>query len=421
MRLIKFTDLLKKYSKTSATGIFLLFFLHGCTVPKPVAFPSPVDTKSKAVSYPEKQVFSIPELGVYASNDFDGARLNDFEKINDSTVNLVIRPENSPINKSPYYAFTTWADTLRTIYFTFDYPSGYKHRYTPKLKTKNGNWAAADSTNIFLKDSQVIFKTRLSRDTLLIAAQEIFTSTDVKMWYSGLAKKYNSIHIRSAGQSVLGKNLPLLDIYSGEAKGKDIIVLLTRQHPPEVTGYMAFQSFLETLLEPSLLSEKFLQRYRILAFPIMNPDGVDMGHWRHNAGGIDLNRDWSRYRQPEVKNVAKIIETAAKKDKGRVILGLDFHSTYHDVFYTSPQRENTTLPGFIPEWFSVLEARLPDYKVNEDSSVSTRPVSQGWFLKRFKAVGITYEIGDATPRDFIQLKGKVSATAMMEILLNMSN
>jgi hypothetical protein len=33
-------------------------------------------------------------------------------------------------------------------------------------------------------------------------------------------------------------------------------------------------------------------------------------------------------------------------------------------------------------------------------------------------VGITYEIGDATPRDRIKLLGKVTAEEMMKILLN---
>jgi hypothetical protein len=30
-----------------------------------------------------------------------------------------------------------------------------------------------------------------------------------------------------------------------------------------------------------------------------NPDGVDKGHWRLNDGGVDLNRDWGPFTQPE--------------------------------------------------------------------------------------------------------------------------
>ena len=42
----------------------------------------------------------------------------------------------------------------------------------------------------------------------------------------------------------------------------------------------------------------------VIVYPLMNPDGVDEGHWRHNTGGIDLNRDWAHYNQPETRQVA---------------------------------------------------------------------------------------------------------------------
>ena len=67
------------------------------------------------------------------------------------------------------------------------------------------------------------------------------------------------------------------------------------------------------------MSHDFLTKYRILAFPIMNPDGVDLGHWRHNAGGIDLNRDWSKYHQPEIKNVIRFIEKELKTNNSELI------------------------------------------------------------------------------------------------------
>jgi len=99
-------------------------------------------------------------------------------------------------------------------------------------------------------------------------------------------------------------------------------------------------------------------------------------------------------------------------------LGLDFHSTYYDVFYTNTERKLTALPEFLPKWFSSLEERIPEYKVNEKPSISKQPTSKGWFINAHKAVGVTYEIGDDTPRDRIKLIGKESARAMMRILIN---
>jgi hypothetical protein len=391
--------------------------LVACTTVKEVTFKTPVDTTTKPIKTQAKQTYQIKDMGVFASNEFDGARLNGFNKENDSTAIVVVDPENTPINNSGYYAFSTWSSSPKTFYFKFQYTKGYKHRYIPKLKINN-NWSVIDNSLILKKDSIVTIKLNLGKEPILVAAQEIESSSDVKKWYTDVVKgKEDFVKIKNVGKSVQGRDLPVLDIYKGDKKNKDIIILLTRQHPPEVTGYYAFQSFLETILNDSVLSNKFLDRYRVLAFPIVNPDGVDLGHWRHNAGGVDLNRDWSKYRQPEIKQIVSFIEEINKKDSGRVILGLDFHSTLQDVFYTNKTRKGTSLPNFINDWFAGLEKNIPNYKVNEESGNSTKPVSKGWFLNRYKAVGITYEIGDATPKKSIKLFGSVSAEQMMNILL----
>ena len=49
----------------------------------------------------------------FASNDFDGARLNNVIQKNDSTFILSVLPENIPINPSPYYAFKVISNTTK--------------------------------------------------------------------------------------------------------------------------------------------------------------------------------------------------------------------------------------------------------------------------------------------------------------------
>ena len=93
----------------------------------------------------------------------------------------------------------------------------------------------------------------------------------------------------------------------------------------------------------------------------------------------------------------------------------------YDVFYTNKKREDTSLPNFVDDWFSGLEASIPNYKVNEAAGNSTKPVSKGWFLYGHNAVGITYEIGDTTPKKDIKQIGEASAKEMMRILTNTKN
>lgn len=407
-----------KINKPYYFGLFLsVLTLSGCINVKTVVFKTPVNTSSKPIHTQEKQTFNLKDVGVFVSNEFDAARLNGFEQINDSTAVVIINPENAPINNSAYYAFKAWSKSPRSFYFKFQYPKGYKHRYIPKLKINN-EWSIINSSQVFKTDSIVTIKLNLTKSPITVAAQEIQSSTDVRHWYTTLASnKADYVKLKNIGKTTLGRNLPVLDIHRGDSKNKDVIVLVTRQHPPEVTGFFAFQKFLETILNNSELSNRFLKKYHVIAFPIMNPDGVDLGHWRHNAGGVDTNRDWSLYNQPEVKQAVKYITKTLKKEDAKLVLGLDFHSTYEDVFYTNKIRKETTLPNFITDWFKALEANIPNYKVNEKAANSTKPVSKGWFLYGHNSVGITYEIGDKTSKEDIKLIGKVSAEQMMQILL----
>ena len=404
-------------SQFNSTILLLLIAVVSCTSVKEVNFKTPVDTSTKQIVFQQKKVYSTSN-NVYAANNFDGARLNDFQQENDSTFLAYIEPENTPINNSGYYSFKIWSKQEKNIYIKFKYPKGYKHRYIPKLKKNNTNWSSIDSSLVYKKDTLVSIKLFVSKDTTWVSAQEIVTSKDTENWYKDVVNNKSYVHVKSAGKSIQGRNLPVLDIYKGKKEQKPIVVLLTRQHPPEVTGFFAYQEFIETILKENSITNEFLHKYRILAFPIVNPDGVDLGHWRHNAGGVDTNRDWSKYRQPEINKVTQFIAKELKRNKTKIVLGLDFHSTYHDVFYTNKIRKGTTLPNFIDDWFSALEKNIPNYKVNEAAGNSTKPVSKGWFLYGHNAVGITYEIGDATPRNQIKLVGKVTAEEMMKILNN---
>ena len=398
--------------------LFIYIFLGGCVTTPKILFEDPVDTKNKRISIQEKKIFSFEDLGIYFSNDFQGARLNDVIKKNDSSFIISIFPENEPINPSPFYAFKAWSRSSKNIFIEFNYPEGYKHRYFPKIFS-DGKWLLSDSSSFHELENKRILKLTLNNRPIIISGQELNSSDIVYSWVNEVIRgKERYVTFKKIGKSKLKRPFMVIDIYKGSPEEKPIIVLITRQHPPEVTGYFAFKSYLSTILDENDLSSNFLEKYRVLAFPLMNPDGVDLGHWRHNAGGIDLNRDWSVYNQKEIKTTVDFISKTLKENNSTLVLGLDFHSTYYDVFYTNEERASTSMPYFLDLWFSSLEKVIPEYKVNEQPSVSKQPVSKGWFLNAHKAVGVVYEIGDDTPRDRIKLIGKESAISMMKIMLD---
>lgn len=410
----------KQYKTMKNLFYFLglgLLILSGCKSyqAKTYDFPKPVDTTSRPIEMQEKKVYKITQTGVSADNLFDGARLNNFELVNDNAYRATFSPENFPINHSAYYAFRIWSEANQTVQVELNYTK-HGHRYRPKISTDGENWILLDSAKIqFAPDSVNVFLTLdISPEKLWVAAQEVQNSTHTRQWCEEKAKHAN-VMLSSIGKSKLGRDLWLMDIHNGDVKGKDVIVIISRQHPPEVTGYLAMKAFIEEILADHKLANDFRKKYRLLVFPCMNPDGVDLGHWRHNAGGVDLNRDWAYYNQPENNQIANFIVKAVKQNKSDVILGLDFHSTWWDVYYT-----NREIPKHIPHfkeyWFAGIHQTLGE-EINEKPSFLGGPVSKNWILTQFDALGITYEIGDQTPRDYIKEKGKVTATEMMQLLI----
>ena len=108
--------------------------------------------------------------------------------------------------------------------------------------------------------------------------------------------------------------------------GIEVIVALTRQHPPETSGQEAYRGFVERLMKrDDAKANSFRGRHRMVLAPMPNPDGVEGGNWRLNAGGVDLNRDWGQFTQPETKALSDwIVQQAGDR---RVVAMMDFHST----------------------------------------------------------------------------------------------
>ena len=117
---------------------------------------------------------------------------------------------------------------------------------------------------------------------------------------------------------------PLHMLTIGEATAANLVFIISRQHPPEVAGTMALQAFVERLCAKELLARQYRKAFTTVVVPLMNPDGVMQGHWRHNNNGVDLNRDWRLFAQPETRQVRDALLKIAAVPDARPFLFLDF-------------------------------------------------------------------------------------------------
>ncbi len=409
--------------------IITISFLWSCTHDKQWKGQDPVKKVITKTVPIEKQLKGIFDLGdsIFYSNDFDCARINGAVLTDDTLVTVLITPENTPINKSPWYAFKIWSSTVKNIYLKITYLDGYRHRYYPKLSNDGINWHILDSVNYFEDieskkgnergfPTNITMKLAIGPDTTWIAGQEIITSKDVNNWAQSLATK-PFVEIDTIGESHEGRPIMVLKI--GEADDTKMIAVLSRQHPPEISGYMAMVSFIETICGESETANRFRKEYNTYVVPCINPDGIDNGHWRHNSGGIDLNRDWADFNQPEVYAVKSFMESKVEAG-GKFYFAVDFHSTLEDIYYVNtPEEINVNMPGIVNKMIEESAKKLDGYQPNIKPvpSGGNKITSDIYFTNTFGTESLTFEFGDETPRSFVRTKAKTTALELMKLML----
>ncbi len=389
--------------------------------------PNPiVSTLTKPVQKQWQGLWAFQDSTVFFSNQFEGARLNGVAYDGDNHYTLWITAENTPVNPSPWYAFKVWSKDSMDISLKFTY-DGSRSRYYPKISRDGMHFKPLDSTRFKLINpgegefgikaapEQIEITVAVDKEPTWIAAQELYTSTAVKKWVDSLSGK-PFVSNYEIGKSREGRSMNLMEINDGNSR--KALMIISRQHPPEVTGFLAMKSFIETLTGDSDQARAFRKAYTVFNVPLMNPDGVDNGHWRHNGGGIDLNRDWQEFNQPETRAVRDFLKL--KSSEGyQFVFGADFHSTWDDIYYPLDSTVTGNQGKIVFDWIQSISQRLPQKKTNISTSDRLTPtmVSRNHFYSAYAMPAIVFELGDNTPRDFLKVKGQVAAEELMRLLM----
>ena len=347
--------------------------------------------------------------------NFSGSGNLSCEVIKSDYIKIFINPElDDSINPSPWFAFRK-SEHSKRIKLALDYKN-YHHRYHPKISIDKKSWSKIDEANISKKENGKIIAIDFSPSSQknYVASQELITNFWYNKWYNELE---NSGRVRREiiGFSVLKNPIPMFFIEKNI--NNPYILILGRQHPPEVTGAFAMRGFINQLLNKNSLSDSFLKNYNILFVPLMNPDGVMNGYWRYNENKKDLNRDWGIFIQPETDAVnKKLIELKNKK----LALFIDFHSTFKNLFYISDITEESPMKNFLEDWLLGSRKSLSEanYKYEIINSLNKdNGVSKNYIYNKYKIPSVTYEVSDNEDRDVIQQSSSILAINLMELLL----
>lgn len=341
--------------------------------------------------------------------DFEGASRSTCYVEDERTISIMVVPEHlPPINPSPWYAFRYKAAEGAKLTVNVRY-LGVRHRYAPKWY---GRGDPASLSVAVAKDGGGIAIT-LPPGEGVVSGQPLVTSAHYEKLQEQLLQAGNG-STTLLGHSHDGR--PVEAVHLGNADAPRLVILLGRQHPPEVTGATAMDAFSLTIAKLVRSGAIDRNRYQFLIVPLLNPDGVARGHWRANLGGVDLNRDWGAFTQPETRAV---VEWIRRLPAGvRPVLMLDFHSTNRNLFYVQGEEASPQGKTFLEAWLNGKETAFNGYpfEIEPRDANPGSGTTKNWFHATYGIPAFTYEAGDNTDPAAIRNAAEALATTMIPAL-----
>jgi cytosolic carboxypeptidase protein 6 len=337
---------------------------------------------------------------------FERAALAGCSIDSDGHIRVRVAPESRPINPSPWYGFVVASDTPGATRVTLDYGSE-KHRYAPWLALPG---AAAQRLPA---EQLAVAAPRTSASFTLPAAQvQLVIAQPPETLESVLAPFEARVAAGQLMRSIAGYSVarrPLTVYHHRPANPRGTVVIITRQHPPETTGPQAFARFTDILLGPSAAAKAFRRTHALMIVPVANPDGFVLGHWRHNLGGVDLNRDWGPFTQPETRALGAAI--AAEARIAPIAAVIDFHSTFRDVVYAPPLPAG---PDLGEAMLKAITTDLAGADIRIDRAHNPgNGVLKSWARDQFGVGALTWEVGDDSPTIRTHRLATAAAQALM--------
>ena len=366
------------------------------------------------------------DTGLYEfSADHEGARANACRVINPRGVILTIEPEDPPpINPSPWFGFHVRAKNANeqgTVVVTLRYSTS-RHRYAPRTSVNGREWTPLPERQwLAHEDGRATMELQPGAEGLFVSAQENLGLDFYAEWRNNMAERFDGLEWRSIGESRGGR--PIFAAVTAPG-APSYLLFIGRQHPPEIPGALMYLAFAERLLEdrsgacddPSSARCAFYSGHSLVFIPNLNPDGVALGHWRHNLDGTDLNRDWGTFEQPETRAVRDLLDSLEERGSAIAVM-LDFHSTWRNVFYVPTLKDATRPPAFDTRWLRLARASGSAYAFERaPRSSKDTAIAKNYFYRRFGVPAITVETGDDTPRDEIASTASVLADGLVEVM-----
>lgn len=268
-----------------------------------------------------------------------------------------------------------------------------KSQFYPYIKKENDeNWERAKNNKVTLNENEITIKIE-ANEKIEISTVPRYVQKDLELFINEKLKKFKD----KGKLKYENKVIPKLEFGN---KGKELFVVIGRQHPGETLSSF----FIEGMIEEIINNKNMLDSYNYLFFPIVNKQGVEKGNHRY-INGVDLNRSWNKKDRPE--EIKYILDEIGKR---KVKNFIDIHNDEISVkdYIRTNKKMNREEIGGIPILKTMtrirrfLRALIKQHKIIKFNDLTAREYVQ----KKYKCDSLLIELSMNTDYKKIKNKGQ---------------
>ncbi len=169
-------------------------------------------------------------------------------------------------------------------------------------------------------------------DPVTVATFFPFAYETMETWRDQVGE-HPAVGQSTIGTSEQGRDIRMLTITNPElpTAGKHGVFILSRQHAAETAGSYQLTGLVDFLVSGQADAQPLLDELIWYVVPMVNPDGVYLGHSRSTSELRDPNRDWGNDESVEVMVVRSALEDLSASSG--VDMVLDWHNQMNDVLW----------------------------------------------------------------------------------------
>ncbi|KAL0021131.1 hypothetical protein WJX77_002577 [Trebouxia sp. C0004] len=164
--------------------------------------------------------------------------------------------------------------------------------------------------------------------------------------------------------------LVIEEVLTDVGQVRPMVFVTARVHPGETPASFVANGLVDWLLGSSTLAVQLRRHVTIVVVPMLNPDGVFLGNYRTDAGGLDMNRLWgcaSQDLEPALYHVLQLLHRYDADPAYSLDVFLDIHghsaSRCGFLFSNPPSDSSSSALDRVNRLPQLLEGNMPGYSL----------------------------------------------------------